>query len=538
MQGASARSCSTCASPGKCRPARSRTRCTCRCARCPRAPASSIRRRRSWRSATMARAACRWASFSRRTDTRMCTTWWGALMPGREPSTRACRSISGGWGIRGLTPIFFCLISTGATGEDLLQVYRDAQRYDAVYAAARHNLAAGRERLPQGRALLLPTLNLSGSATRSRIEVESDNPAISPSFTRTPDAAGYTLTFTQPVYRRQNYLQYRQAEFQVQQAEATFAQASQDLAVRAAQAYFDVLAAQGPLAPVSGQKAATSEQLALAKRKFEVGTATITDTHEAQSRYDLLVAQEIAAQIDLENRRQALQLITGKPYAELKPLRTDVRLAPPNPNNMETWVDLAEKQSYAVLIQEATAEIAVLEAKRASAAHHPTLDIVATHGQTNQTASTQTSVGTDNTSTVIGLQLAMPLFQGGALNSREREAAALQLRSREDLENARRSAALTARQTYNTVMNGIAQVGALEQALVSSQSALDSNRLGYEVGVRINIDVLNAQQQLFSTRRDLSQARYGTITNQLRLKAAAGSLREEDLQEVNRALAP
>jgi outer membrane protein len=205
---------------------------------------------------------------------------------------------------------------------------------------------------------------------------------------------------------------------------------------------------------------------------------------------------------------------------------------------METWVDLAEKQSYAVLIQEAAAEIAALEARRASAAHHPTLDVVATHGQNNQSASTQTSVGTDSTSTVIGLQLAMPLFQGGALSSREREAAALQLRSKEDLQNARRSAALTTRQTYNTVMNGIAQVGALEQALVSSQSALDSNRLGYEVGVRINIDVLNAQQQLFQTRRDLAVARYNTITNSLRLKAAAGSLREEDIEEVNRALAP
>ena len=450
-------------------------------------------------------------------------------------------AISDQGGIRGLTRIVLIpiwLLSSGASAEDLLQVYRDAQRYDAVYAAARHNLVAGRERLPQGRALLLPTLNLSGSATRSRIEVESDNPAISPSFTRTPDAASYTLTFTQPVYRRQNYLQYQQAEHQVRQAEATFAQASQDLAIRTAQAYFDVLAAQDTLALVIAQKAATSEQLAQAKRNFEVGTATITDTHEAQSRYDLIVAQEIAAHNDLENRRQALQLVTGKAYGELKPLRTDVRLAPPNPESMETWVDLAEKQSYAVLIQEAAAEIAALEARRASAGHQPTLDVVATHGQNNQTASTQTSVGTDSTSTVIGLQLAMPLYQGGALNSREREAAALQLRSREDLENARRSGALTARQTYNTVMNGIAQVGALEQALVSSQSALDSNRLGYEVGVRINIDVLNAQQQLFQTRRDLAVARYNTITNSLRLKAAAGSLREEDIEEVNRALGP
>ncbi|HWD23561.1 MAG TPA: TolC family outer membrane protein [Burkholderiales bacterium] len=425
-----------------------------------------------------------------------------------------------------------------AAAEDLLQVYRDAQRYDAVYAAARHTLEAGRERLPQGRALVLPTLNLTGNATRSRIDSESRDPAVQPSFVRNPSSIGYTLTLAQPIFRPQNWLQYRQAEFQVAQAEAAFGQAGQDLIVRVAQAYFDVLAAQDTLALVQAQKAATSEQLAQAKRNFEVGTATITDTHEAQARYDLIGAQEIAAQNDLENKRRALQLVSGKEYHDLKPLRADVRLAPPNPNNMETWVELAEKQSYPVLIQGAGAEVAALEAKRASAAHLPTLDAVATYGQTGQSASTTTSVGSDITTTTLGLQFALPLYQGGSIDSREREAAALSLKAREDLENARRSAALTSRQTYLTVINGIAQVGALEQALVSSKSALDSNKLGYEVGVRINIDVLNAQQQLFSTQRDLALARYNTITNQLRLKAAAGSLREEDLDEVNRALAP
>jgi outer membrane protein len=419
-----------------------------------------------------------------------------------------------------------------------MQVYRDAQRYDAVYAAARHTLEAGRERLPQGRALVLPTLNLSGSATRSRIESDSRDPAVAPDFTRTPGSVGYTLTLAQPIYRPQNWLQYRQAEFLVAQAEAVFGQAGQDLIVRTAQAYFDVLAAQDTLGLVRAQKAAISEQLAQAKRNFEVGTATITDTHEAQARFDLIGAQEIAAQNDLENRRQALQLITGKEYGELKPLRADVKLAPPNPNNMESWVELAEKQSYPVQAQEAATSVAALEARRASAAHLPTLDVVATHGQTDQSASTTSSVGAEVTSTTIGLQLAMPLYQGGALNSREREAASLSLRSKQDLENARRTAALTTRQSYLTVINGISQIGALEQALVSSQSALESNKLGYEVGVRINIDVLNAQQQLFSTRRDLAVSRYNTITNQLRLKAAAGSLREEDLEEVNRALTP
>jgi len=463
-------------------------------------------------------------------------------MPGLATSTRPFRRtkefvVDKNWV---LTLILFLIaaLPLSAAAEDLMQVYREAQRYDAVYAAARHTLEAGRERLPQGRALLLPTLNLSGNAQRSRIDSDSRDPAVAPSFLRYPSSIGYTLTLAQPLYRPQNRLQYRQAEFQVQQAEAGFGQAGQDLIIRTAQAYFDILAAQDTLELVRTQKVAISEQLAQAKRNFEVGTATITDTHEAQARFDLINAQEIAAQNDLENRRSALQLITGKEYRELKPLRAEVKLAPPNPTHMETWVDLAEKQSYPVLIQEAAAEVAALEARRASAAHLPTLDAVATHGQTGQNASSTSSVGSDITSTTIGLQFAMPLYLGGALDSREREAAALSLRSKQDLENAKRTSALTTRQSYLTVINGISQIGALEQALVSSQSALDSNKLGYEVGVRINIDVLNAQQQLFSTLRDLAVARYNTITNHLRLKAAAGSLREEDLEEVNRALAP
>jgi outer membrane protein len=201
-------------------------------------------------------------------------------------------------------------------------------------------------------------------------------------------------------------------------------------------------------------------------------------------------------------------------------------------------VDIAEKSSYPVQIQEAATQIAELEAKRTRAAHLPTLDLVATHGLTSQTGSSTVAVGSDITASTLGLQLALPLYAGGAITSREREAAANYERSRQDLENARRTSALTTRQSFLAVANGIAQVGALEQALVSSQSALDSNKLGYEVGVRINIDVLNAQQQLFSTRRDLALARYNTITNHLRLKSAAGSLGENDLEEVNRALAP
>jgi outer membrane protein len=449
-------------------------------------------------------------------------------MPGPGPSIRPFRCTD---------LVAALLIAAGpAAGEDLLQVYRDAQRYDAVYTAARYSLVAGRERIPQGRALLLPSLNLTANAQAQSARVDSE--ILSQSFKRRPESAAYTLTLTQPVYRPQNMALRDQADFQVRQSEATFAQASQDLALRTAQAYFDVLAQQDNVALVQAQKAAISEQLAQAKRNFEVGTATITDTHEAQARFDLSVAQEIAAQNDLDNRRRALQLVTGKDYAQLRPLRVDVRLSPPNPNDMQTWVDIAEKQAYPVLIAAAGNEVAQLEAKRASAGHMPTLDLVGTAQQSTETSSLVSPVGRDIAIGSISLQLAVPLYQGGGISSREREAAANSLKAREDLENARRTAALTARQTYLAVINGIAQIGALEQALVSSQSALDSNRLGYEVGVRINIDVLNAQQQVFSTRRDLLVARYNAIINQLRLKGTAGTLREEDLEEINRVLQP
>jgi outer membrane protein len=452
-------------------------------------------------------------------------------MPGREPSTRRSRCIRG-------CAFALAAVALPAAAEDLLQVYRDAQRYDAVYGAARFSLEAGRERIPQGRALLLPTLNATANAAAVRIEQESENQLIAPNFTRNPSTLGYTFTLTQPIYRPQNLLQRDQADYQARQAEATFAQASQDLTVRTAQAYFDVLAAQDTLTLVGAQKAAISEQLAQAKRNFEVGTATITDTHEAQSRYDLIIAQEIAAQNDLDTKRRALQLVAGKEYTQLKPLRGDIRLAPPTPNDMQAWVDLADKQSYPVIIQQAITDVAQLEAKRQSAGHLPTVDLVGTYGTTRDTGSLQSGIGREITTGQIGLQLAVPIYQGGSISSREREAAANYYKSRQDLENARRTAALTTRQTYLAVINGIAQVAALQQALTSSQSALDSNRLGYEVGVRINIDVLNAQQQVFQTRRDLAVARYNAILNQLRLKAAAGTLRDEDLEEVNRALQP
>src|SRR5207245_2019071 len=264
--------------------------------------------------------------------------------------------------------------------------------------------------------------------TKSRVDSESRDPATAPNlnFLRRPEVDGYTLTFSQPVFRLQNWYQFEQGAQQVRQAEAAFAQASQDLIVRVAQAYFDVLASQDSLAFIQGQKAAISEQLAQAKRNFEVGTATITDTHEAQARFDLATPQEIAAQSDLEIKKRTLQQIVGKFPERLEPLKPNIELNPPRPNSMEDWAAAAANQGYPVRAQEAALEVAVREIERTRAGHLPTLNIVGTAGQ-NSTSISSTALNnsaSDSINYVIGLQLALPLYTGGNVSSLVRQAVA------------------------------------------------------------------------------------------------------------------
>jgi outer membrane protein len=277
-----------------------------------------------------------------------------------------------------------------------------------------------------------------------------------------------------------------------------------------------------------------TEQLASAKRNFEVGTQTITDTHEAQAAYDLVVAQEFAAVNDLDNRRSALQAIIGTDPGTLAPLQSGVTLAPPQPAAVDAWVSSAENQNYGVTVSQLALESAKRDIQRNRAGHLPTLDLVA--ASTRRDISGRTSNSGDSRNNSVGVQWSVPIFSGFAVTSRVRESIALEDRARNDLETTRRNAALQARQAFLGVNSGLAQVKALQAAEVSSQSALESNKLGYQVGVRINIDVLNAQRQLYSTRTDLARARYNTILNGLRLKAASGSLREADLVPVNNLL--
>lgn len=433
--------------------------------------------------------------------------------------------------------------SLNASAADLIQVYQQALANDATYASARAALAAGRERIPQGRANLLPTIGLSGSYSTSDGESTPWNvgqtlPGQTTPVVRTnanSDTTQYSLALTQPLFRWDRWQSYEQSKLQQSIAEAQFAQAQQDLITRVSQAYFDVLAAQDKLESTRAQKEATTEQLASAKRNFEVGTQTITDTHEAQAAYDLVVAQEFAAINDLDNKRNALQAIIGVVPGTLAPLKEGVNLTSPQPAEVGPWVSSAESQNYGVTVNELQVEIAKREISRQRAGHLPTLDLVASSVRTEQGGHRNSSGVSKNNA--VGVQWSVPIFSGFAVTSRVREAISLEDKARNDLEQTKRTAALQARQSFLGVNSGLAQVKALEAAEVSSKSALDSNQLGYQVGVRINIDVLNAQRQLYSTRTDLSRARYDTILNGLRLKAAAGSLREADLVPVNSLLA-
>ncbi len=425
-------------------------------------------------------------------------------------------------------------LTLNANAGDLLQVYKDALANDAQYASARASLTAGQEKPVQGRAGLLPGIALKGSDTKSSTDVEVD--AVSGSRTLKGVTNTWTLALSQPLFNWGNWQQYEQSKLSLLVSEAQFAQAKQDLILRVAQAYFDVLAAQDTLETLRAQKSAISEQLASAKRNFEVGTSTITDTHEAQARYDLVTAQEFAGQSDLQVKRAALQQIIAKDSGELATLKVGVKLSEPQPALIDDWVSSAEKQNFSVVASQVAVEIAKREIQRNRAGHYPTVDLVATTGRSSNAGAGNPNGAGITKPTTIGVQWNIPIFAGFSVDSRVKEAIALEDKSRSDYENARRTAAQGARQAFVGVSSGLAQVKAYEAAEVSSQSALDSNKLGYQVGVRINIDVLNAQQQLYTTRQTLAKARYDTILNGLRLKSAAGTLKEDDLAEVNTLL--
>ena len=421
--------------------------------------------------------------------------------------------------------------ASAAQAQSLAELYEAARGYDAAYLAARAQAESVQYRADQARGLRLPRVDLTAGASRSEV----DPPAGDDRLTKTTQVG---VNGRQPLFNRSNSLTIEKAERAVEVARADLQTAEQDLIVRVAQSYFDVLAAQDALATAQANKKGISEQLASAKRNFEVGTATITDTREAQARFDLATAQEIAAENDLRTKRIQLDQLVGRAGVTPRPLTVPVALPAVTPANVEEWVSQTED---APNVRKARLgyDIARLDTDLARAGHLPTVDLVASAGRSHNSGNGATLQGINGnvSNNTVGVQLNLPLFAGFQTQNRVKETLALEEQSRNNLEAARRSVAQATRQVFFGVQSGQAQVQALEAAEASSKLALEATQLGYRVGVRVNLDVLNAQTQLFTTQRDLAKARYDVVVNGLRLRQAAGTLNPGDVNAVNQLIA-
>ncbi len=427
-------------------------------------------------------------------------------------------------------------ISLLAHGENLLEIYRFAQHNDPAFEAAQHAFEAVQEKIPQARAGLFPALNLNGNDNVTHASSTFTN---TPLVERDVHAWTWTLQLTQPLIRAQNVYAYKESESLVEQARAQYSQAEQDLILRVTQAYFDVLVAQESIEVADAQVKATGEQLALAKRGFGAGTKAITDVHEAKSRSDLARAQRIAAQNELEAKHAELEKVVGKASNALAALQPAVVVPKPQPDDAKVWIEHARENNPAVRAPKAAVSAAEAAVSKNRAEYAPTLDMVASYGKnySSGNASTPSDFETRARTSQIGVQLNIPLFAGGSTNSRVTEAIANKNKAAAELEVARRQSGTDARQAYAAIVNGLAQIEALESAVESSQSAVNGNQVGYKLGIHMNIDVLNAEQQLYTAQRDLLKARYDTLFQGFKLKAAAGVLTESDVLEVNGLLA-
>ena len=428
-------------------------------------------------------------------------------------------------------------LSSQAFAVGLLDLYREAQQSDAQFAAAKADREAADFQITQARGQLLPQVGINASRMRNDQTVSTTYPIESLNSTREYGfmATNGSLNLSQALFRPQLWAAYAQAKAQVRQAEGNFLQAKQDLIVRVAQAYFDILLAEDNVSLAAEQKAAIAEQLKQAQRYFEAGVGTVTDINEAQARFDTVVAQGIAADSNLEIKIRVMEQLVGKLYRGFGRLGASMPLDQPEPSSVERWLEFALATNPLIKAREAALEVAQNEVYKSAAAHLPNVDIVA--GRYFSKNPGYTTINTESWNNTVGVQVYIPLFTGGATQGRLNQSSALRERAQAEFEGALRSTTLNIRQEYLNVVNGVAQVKALEQAVKSNELALYSARKGLEAGVRTSFDVLNAQQLLFSAKRDLAQERYRYVLSRFRLRSAAGLLDEEDVELVQRHLA-
>ena len=425
------------------------------------------------------------------------------------------------------TITFLSFISFSSFAEDLLSVYQSAVQNDSQFRAAQAAYKAQLELKNQSVATLLPTLSASAHYTQREDETITTGSTLNDYNTN-----GYSLNLTQPLYRHENFVGLNQADAQIAQASAVFENAKQDLILRVSTQYFAVLAAENDFEFAKAVRKSIREQLIQTQQRFNVGLTAITDVHEAQARYDQAVAQAIVAENALAVSHETLREITAQNHSALSALSTEHPLVKPEPADIKQWVNTANAQNALLMANRKSVEVAQSEVSRQSAGHYPTLDLTANQTYTDYD---EKFIGgareTDNTS--ISLQLNIPLYQGGLVNSRTRAAAYRLTEAREKLEQQKRATERQTRSSYLSVIANISQVKALKQALASSSIALEATQAGFEAGTRTVVDVLDSQRELFRARRDYAQVRYNYLLETLNLKLAAGTLSSTDLEQIN-----
>lgn len=436
-----------------------------------------------------------------------------------------------------LAAIGLLSISQPGHALDLLSAYRLGLAKDRIFLAAQATAQAGREALPQAQAQLLP--NLSLSSTQNSNDLTSYGTANNrPTITQQQySSSNIALTLRQPLLRLQHFQNYRQAEHQVTQVEAVLQKEKLDLAIRVAAAYFDVLNANVQSAAIEAQISAYGNQLAAAQRAVELGTGVRNDADEAQARLDVARAQLLEARQYERTAQKLLANIIGQSpdrLAELDAARLPLDL--PDPPKLDDWINAALDHNAELRAQRAQVDIALAERDKARAGHMPTLDLVAQRSKSN--SDSVTTINTEYLNTSVGLQLAVPIFAGGYVNSQVRQAEANLDKARQQFEATRLNVELQVQKEFQSVIQGVAKVAALEQALRSAQQLIISTRMGLKAGIRTSLDILNAEQQLALTRRDLWLSRYQYVVARLKLKNLTGMLEEEDIAEMNKWLAP
>ncbi|WP_405236771.1 TolC family outer membrane protein [Lentisalinibacter orientalis] len=453
-----------------------------------------------------------------------------------------------------LLPLAALFAALPAGAESLLEVYQRALQSDPLIREAEANRRATEEAVPQARGLLLPQLSASASESRGTAEGASAFQQVSPTgetITVTSDFQDESIETTQwqielrqTVFRWDQFVGLKQAGKQVARAEADFEAAQQDLIVRVANRYFEVLAAEDALEAAQASKRAIDRQLEQAQQRFEVGLIAITDVQEAQAAYDQAIADEIAAKRQLASSREFLREITGEYLKDLETPGQQLTLETPDPAEEDDWVNTAFEQNLALIAARLNAEIASQEIDSRRSGHYPTLDLVATRSDFDREFERSNEGGPFNdvfnnqTSDSIALEFRIPLFSGGRTSAQVREAVHLHRAAREQLQRVARETERQARDAYLGVLAEISRVKALRQALSSAKTALEATEAGFEVGTRTTVDVLDAQQQVFSARTNYRRARYDYLLNVLRLKQAAGILRIQDLEDIDAILVP